>query len=63
MTLATISSGHADLADVLFLAAFVIFAVIFIIKLATPPADSSMVGRLDLAAAGLACLALAWFVL
>ena len=61
--LAALSSGHADLADALFLAAFIIFVVIFVIKATVAAADTTMVGRLDLAAAGLACLSLAWFVL
>lgn len=57
--LATISQGHADLADVLFLIAAILFAIVFVLKLlgtAIPP-------KVDFIAAGLACLAVAWFVL
>lgn len=57
--LATISEGHADLADVLFLVSFIIFTVWFVLQafgVAIPP-------KLNVLAAGLACMALAWFVL
>jgi hypothetical protein len=57
--IATISSGHADLADVLFLVAFILFAAVFVLKLLGVPIPP----KVDLIAAGLACLALAWFVL
>lgn len=57
--IATISSGHADLADVLFLVAFILFVIVFALKLAGVPIPP----KVDLIAAGLACLALAWFVL
>ena len=57
--IATISSGHADLADVLFLVAFILFVIVFVLKLVGVPIPP----KVDLIAAGLACLALAWFVL
>lgn len=57
--LATISEGHVDLADVLFLIAFIICAVVFVLRLcsvALPP-------KLDWLALVLGLLSLAWFVL
>jgi len=57
--IATISEGHADLADVLFLVAFILFAIVFVLRLLGVPIPA----RVDLIAAGLACVALAWFVL
>jgi hypothetical protein len=57
--IAAISSGHADLADVLFLVAFILFVIVFVLKLLGTPIPP----RVDLIAAGLACVALAWFVL
>ncbi len=56
--LATISEGHADLADVLFLIAFIIFAVWFLLQaagVAIPP-------KINVLALGLACISLAFFV-
>ncbi len=55
---ATISEGHVDLADALFLIAFIIFAVWFILQAASvaiPP-------KLNVLALGLACVSLAFFV-
>lgn len=57
--IAAISEGHADLADVLFLVAFILFAIVFVLHLLGVPIPP----KVDLIAAGLACLALAWFVL
>jgi hypothetical protein len=57
--IAAISSGHADLADALFLVAFILFVIVFVLKMCGVPIPP----RVDLIAAGLACLALAWFVL
>ena len=57
--IAAISQGHADLADVLFLVAFILFVIVFALKFFGVPIPA----RVDLIAAGLACLALAWFVL
>jgi hypothetical protein len=57
--IATISEGHADLADALFLVAFIIFVVLFLLQLFLV----AIPARLNLIAAGLACVALAWFVL
>jgi len=57
--IAAISEGHADLADVLFLVAFILFVIVFLLKLFGVPIPA----KVDLIAAGLACLALAWFVL
>jgi hypothetical protein len=58
--IATIASGHADFADVMFLIAFILFAIEFVIRLVRPanwPFDMLLV------VAGLACLALGWLVL
>lgn len=57
--IATISEGHADLADVLFLVAFIIFTVWFVLT----AFSVAIPAKLNVLAAGLACLALAWFVL
>lgn len=57
--LAEIIHGHVDLADVLFMVAFILFAVVFVLKLLAV----ALPAKLDLLVAGLACLALAWWVL
>lgn len=59
MMLSTVAAGHADLADVLFLVAFIVFAVVFVAKLSGVPWPA----KIDLIAAGLACVALGWLVL
>ena len=69
--IATISEGHADLADWMFLIAFIIFAVWFLLDLAGvtfPPGPDGVArapgaSRINFLAAGLACLSLGWFVL
>lgn len=57
--IAAISSGHPDLADAFFLIAFILFVIVFALKLFGVPIPA----KVDLIAAGLAFLALAWFVL
>lgn len=59
MIVATISEGHADLADVLFLVAFIIFAVWFLLQAMGFPIPA----KISVLAAGLACVSLALFVL
>jgi hypothetical protein len=57
--LAALVSGKVDLADVLFLVAFIVFCVVFLLRvMATPRAVDTV-----LVAAGLALVSLAWFVL
>lgn len=55
--LATIVEGKADLADVLFLVAFILFVIGAVICAMEKTMPAFVV------AAGLACAALAWFVL
>ena len=59
MILATLVDGKTDLADVLMLIAFIIFVVAAVIRWVVQPRDPWGM----LVAAGLACLALALFVL
>lgn len=59
---AGLSSGHVDLADWLFLAAFVVFVVDVLLVFLAARADAGAV-RLRLVSVGFALLALAWFVL
>ena len=71
MTLAAISEGHVDFADVMFLVAFIIFALWFLLDLVGvtfPPGPDGVARtpgatKINFLAAGLACLALGWFVL
>lgn len=56
--LAQLTSSHVDLADVLYLVAFILFAVHVVLALVR-----KSVAPLDLLGCGLACLALAFFVL
>lgn len=55
--IATISSGHADLADILFLVAFILFVIVTVLRVMAHTVDSALI------AAGFAALALAWLVL
>ena len=55
--LATIMSGEVDLADVLFLIAFVVFAVAFVLRVMVKNVDGALV------AAGLALVSFAWLAL
>ena len=55
--IATISSGHADLADALFLIAFVLFVIVTVFAVVRNAWESALL------AAGFACVALAWLVL
>jgi hypothetical protein len=52
-------SGKTDLADGLFLAAFIVFLVVAVVRLVVKPVDISA----TLLVVGLALVALAWFVL
>ena len=52
-----ITSGHNTLADVLFLAAFIVFVIAAVVRAMAHAVDDVLV------AAGLALVALAWFVL
>jgi hypothetical protein len=57
--IAAISEGHFDLADLFFLVAAILFIIVFVAKLAS----ATIPPKLDLIAAGLALVALGWFVL
>lgn len=59
MLLAALSQGHADLADWLFLAAFIICVVVFVLRLA----GTALPPKLDWLALVLGLISLAWFVL
>lgn len=59
MITATISSGHTDLADLLFLLAFILMVVATAFAVVVKPLN---LGRIATLAAG-ALFALAWFVL
>jgi hypothetical protein len=55
--IATVSEGHADLADVLFLVAFILFVIVCVMRVLAHGVDGAII------AAGFAVLALAWLVL
>jgi hypothetical protein len=57
--IADIATGHHELADILFLVAFILFVLEAVVIVIARPA----IGRGILIAAGLACVALAWMVL
>jgi hypothetical protein len=57
--LATIADGHIDLADFLFLLAFIVFVIAVVLDVMVNPRPL----RSILVSAGLALVALAWFVL
>ena len=57
--LSSIAQGHVDLADILFLIAFIVFCVAFVIEVMIRPV---VLDRLCITA-GLALIALGWFVL
>lgn len=59
VVVAAISEGHADLGDLLFLLAFVVFVAVVLLQVMRSPIDTVRVGF----GAGLALLALALFVL
>jgi hypothetical protein len=56
-TLATIIDGEADLADVLFLLAFLLFCIVAVLNLMRRSVEA------ELTSFGLAAVALAWLVL
>jgi len=59
--IAQIATGHVDLADVLFLISFIVFAVLWLITILGIAAPARFVAMLT--PLGLALFALAWFVL
>lgn len=59
--LADISSGNTGFADVMFLAAFILFTIALIVEMMVRP-NPSPYWRMPVAA-GLACVALGWLVL
>lgn len=63
MTLATISEGHPDFADVMFLVAFILFLLAAVLSIPPTNPRPAWLNAMVFLALGLASLALAWLVL
>lgn len=61
--IAQLSSGHVDLADVLFLVALILFLIGFLLSVQTSSARPGWLTAGAMQLLGLAAFALAWFVL